>query len=77
MKKLGTLSAVIVGAALLSGTPLALRFSPEGAVSLSLGTATAARIGAPGPRGPVSGTYTSPSTSYGSRAYHPKHRHTP
>jgi hypothetical protein len=33
-------------------------------------TAAAAKIGATGPRGPVSGAYTSPSTSYGSGAYH-------
>jgi hypothetical protein len=70
MKKLATLSAVIMGAALLSAGPFSLRLSPERIVSLSLDTAAAAKIGATGPRGPVSGAYTSPSTSYGSGAYH-------
>ena len=70
MKKLATLSAVIMGAALLSAAPFSLRLSPERIVSLSLDTAGAAKIGATGPRRPVSGAYTSPSTSYGSGAYH-------
>ena len=70
MKKLATLSAVIMGAALLSAAPFSLRLSPERIVSLSLDTAAAAKIGATGPRGPVSkGAYTSPS--YGSGAYPP------
>ena len=69
MKKLATLSAVIMGAALLSATPFSLRPSLERIVSLSLDTAAAAKIGATGPRGPVSGAYSSPS--YGSGAYPP------
>jgi hypothetical protein len=55
MKKLA--SAVIMGAALLSAAPFSLRLSPERIVSLSLDTAAAAKIGATGPRGPVSGAY--------------------
>ncbi len=46
MKKLATLSAVVVGAALLSVAPFSLRVSPERTVALSLDTA-AARIGRP------------------------------
>jgi hypothetical protein len=53
MKKLATLSALIMGAALLSVAPFSLRLSPERIVSLSLDTAAAAKIGATGPRGPV------------------------
>ena len=49
MKKLATLSAVIMGAALLSATPFSLRPSLERIVSLSLDTAAAAKIGATGP----------------------------
>ena len=69
MKKLTTLSAVIMGAALLSATPFSLRPSLERIMSLSLDTAAAAKIGATGPRGPVSRAYTTPS--YGSGAYPP------
>ena len=47
MKKLATLGAVIMGAALLSATPFSLRPSLERIVSLSLDTAAAAHIGAP------------------------------
>jgi hypothetical protein len=57
MKELATLSAVIMGAALLSAAPFSLRLSPERIVSLSLDTAAAAKIGAPGPRGPASAAY--------------------
>jgi hypothetical protein len=71
MKKLATLSAFIIGAALLSAGPFSLRLSPERIVSLSLDTAAAAKIGATGPRGPVSGAYSSPS--YWSGAY-PRYR---
>ncbi len=59
--KIATLSAVIVGATLLSAAPVSVRFSPERIVSFSLDTAAAMRIGAPGPRGPVTGTYTPPT----------------
>ena len=41
MKKLATLSAVIVGAGLLSVAPFSLCFSPERIVSLSMDTAAA------------------------------------
>ena len=57
MKELARLSAIIMGAALLSAAPFSLRLSPERIVSLSLDTAAAAKIGATGPRGPVSGAY--------------------
>jgi hypothetical protein len=57
MKKLATLSAVIMGAALLSAAPFSLRLSPERIVSLSFDTAAAAHIGATGPRGPASPAY--------------------
>jgi hypothetical protein len=43
MKTLATLSAVIMGAALLSAAPFSLRLSPERIVSLSLDTAAAQR----------------------------------
>ena len=48
MKKLATLSAFIIGAALFSAAPFSLRLSPERIVSLSLDTAAAAKIGKPG-----------------------------
>jgi hypothetical protein len=81
MKKLATLCAVVVGAAVLSAAPFSLRFSPERTVSLSLDTA-AARIGRPWTPFSIAGvhrrairrayyggygygTYASPWTPYG------------
>jgi hypothetical protein len=54
------LSAVIIGAVLLSAAPFSFRLSPERGVSLSMNTAAAIYVGGRGPRGHVTSTTPPP-----------------